>query len=133
MGRKMGSNIFNACKIWFTLVLTSLVFYFPFVYLCPRVPNAGSFIRPTANNISYGVSFLAALTEKYIEIPRSSSGKETVTLGSSNGTIEVEAVGLDKIRAKLSRLDSLREVSLDNREVASADQPGSIGNTCPGE
>ncbi|KAK7694061.1 hypothetical protein QCA50_003637 [Cerrena zonata] len=100
--------------------------YFPCI-----VPNSGSFIRATAN-ISYGVSFLAALSEKYNEIPRNSAGREIVTLGSSNGAIEVEAVGLDKIRAKLSRLDTLREVSLDNKDVASADNPGSIGKTCPG-
>lgn len=96
------------------------------------MPGSGSFIRPTAN-ISYGVSFLAALTEKYIEIPRNSAGKEIVTLGSSKGAIEVEAVGLDKIRARLSRLDTLREVSLDNRDVSVADAPGTIGKTCPGK
>lgn len=75
---------------------------------------------------------LAALTEKYIEIPHKSAGKEVVTLGSSNGAIEVEAVGLDKIRAKLSRLDTLREVSLDQKDVSSPDPPDSIRKTCPG-
>lgn len=96
------------------------------------VPNAGSFIRTTAQ-ISYGTSFLTALTEKYIENPRNSSSVEKVILGSSNGAIEVEAVGLDKIRAKLSRLDTLREASLDSRNVATAGSSGDIRRTCPGE
>lgn len=58
---------------------------------------------------------------------------EKVVLGSSNGTIEVEAVRLNKIRANLSRLDNLREVSLDNERVARADTPGEIQKTCPGK
>ncbi|CAL1705710.1 unnamed protein product [Somion occarium] len=99
-------------------------------YFTCLVPNAGSFIRTTAQ-ISYGTSFLTALTEKYIENPRNSSSVEKVILGSSNGAIEVEAVGLDKIRAKLSRLDTLREASLDSRNVATAGSSGDIRRTCP--
>ncbi len=96
------------------------------------VPNSGSFIRPTAAGVSYGVSFLRALTAKYIEIPHGSASLEKVILGSSGGAIEVEAVGLDKIRNKLARLERLREVSLDNESVSSADPPGEISRTCPG-
>ncbi|KAI0811010.1 hypothetical protein BC629DRAFT_1580180 [Irpex lacteus] len=92
--------------------------------------NAGSFIRPNAV-ISYGVSFLEALIAKYTEVPTEDT-VEKVVLGSSNGTIEVEAVRLNKIRANLSRLDNLREVSLDNERVARADTPGEIQKTCPG-
>ncbi len=57
---------------------------------------------------------------------------EKVILGSSNGAIEVEAVGLDKIRGKLSNVERLREVSLDNEQVASSDPRGKINETCPG-
>jgi hypothetical protein len=53
-------------------------------------------------------------------------------LGSSNGAIEVEAVDLDKIRGKFANLDRLREVSLDNENVARYDEmPGTIIKTCP--
>ena len=96
------------------------------------VPNSGSFIRPTAAGLSFGVTFLQALTSKYIEIPRGSTSLEKVILGSSGGAIEVEAVGLDKIRNKLAQLERLREVSLDNECVSRADPPGEIGRTCPG-
>lgn len=55
---------------------------------------------------------------------------EKVLLGSSNGAIEVEAVNLDKIRAKMSRLERLREVSLDTEYVAASDPPGLVAKTC---
>lgn len=68
-----------------------------------------------------------------MELPQdtSGSGKETVILGSSNGTIEVEAVGLNKVRGKLARLEGLREISLDSEDVAYADPIGKINSTCP--
>ena len=69
---------------------------------------------------------------KYVEIAHG-VGPEKVILGSSNGAIEVEAVGLDKIRGKLSNLQRLREVSLDNEGVAYSDTPGEIERTCPGK
>lgn len=56
--------------------------------------------------------------------------QETVILGSSNGTIEVEAVNLDKIRGKLSQLERLRAISLDRESVSSADTPGEIRSKC---
>ena len=96
------------------------------------MPNAGSFIRPTASGISYGTTFLKALVSKYIEAAHG-SGPEKVVLGSSNGAIEVEAVNLDKIRGKLSNLQRLREVSLDNELVSSSDPPVEIRRTCPGK
>lgn len=96
------------------------------------VPNAGSFIRPTANGVDYGTSFLKALVTKYIELPHGTS-VEKVILGSSNGAIEVEAPGLDKVRGKLSNLQRLREVSLDNHGVATSDPPGEIKQACPGK
>ncbi|KAG5735258.1 Tubulin-specific chaperone E, partial [Termitomyces sp. T112] len=80
-------------------------------YFTCRVPNSGSFIRPSPN-VSYGRSFLEALTSKYIETPRGSASQEKVILGSSQGSILVEAVNLDKIRGKLADLGRLREVSL---------------------
>lgn len=97
-----------------------------------RVAGSGSFIRPSSS-ITCGQSFLSALLSKYVEVRHGSEQKETVVLGSSNGSIEVEAVGLDKIRGKLAKLERLREVSLDTDNVAFADPTGSIRNTCPSE
>ena len=94
------------------------------------VPGSGSFIRQTPS-IKYGTTFKRALLSKYVEDLHGSQGQEFVVLGSSNGAIEVEAVNLDKIRNKLSRLDKLREVSLDGENVASGDAPGEIGEMCP--
>ncbi|KAF7337954.1 Tubulin-specific chaperone E [Mycena venus] len=100
-------------------------------YFTCRVPNAGSFIRPTSS-ISYGTSFLKALYSKYVEMPHGSDSQEKVLLGSSNGAIEVEAVDLDKIRGKFANLDRLREISLDNENVSRYDEPaGTIRATCP--
>ncbi|KAK7038108.1 tubulin-specific chaperone E [Favolaschia claudopus] len=100
-------------------------------YFSCRIPNAGSFIRPSPN-ISYGTSFLKALYSKYVEMPHNAESQEKVLLGSSNGAIEVEAVDLDKIRRKFANLDRLREVSLDNEYIARYDEPpGTIRSTCP--
>ncbi|KAG5636409.1 hypothetical protein H0H81_008149 [Sphagnurus paluster] len=99
-------------------------------YFTCRVPNSGSFIRPSAN-LCYGQSFLEALSSKYIEIPHGSGSQESVVLGSSHGAIVVQAVHLDKIRGKLADLGRLREVSLDNEGIARCDRPGMIRETCP--
>jgi hypothetical protein len=56
---------------------------------------------------------------------------EKVVLGSSKGAIEVEAVGLDKIRGKFAQLERLREISVDYENVVTADSPGEVRNTCP--
>ncbi|KAI0822831.1 hypothetical protein BC628DRAFT_1387870 [Trametes gibbosa] len=100
-------------------------------YFTCLVPNSASFIR-SSSTISYGVTFMAALTAKYIETPHGGSASEKVILGSSGGAIKVEAVGLDKIRGKLAQLERLREVSLDNELVSSAGPPGEIRRTCHG-
>ncbi|KAJ3984485.1 hypothetical protein F5890DRAFT_1461113 [Lentinula detonsa] len=99
-------------------------------YFSCRIPNAGSFIRPSVQVIR-GVSFLQALKAKYVEDLYGSTSQEKVTLGSSNGAIEVEAVNLDKIRNKLANLGRIREVSLENEFVSRVDEPGSIRETCP--
>ncbi|TFK76354.1 hypothetical protein BDN72DRAFT_830912 [Pluteus cervinus] len=99
-------------------------------YFTCRIPNAGSFIRPSAN-VTYGQTFVDAMTSKYIEEPHGSGSPEKVVLGSSDGAIEVEAVDLDKVRRKLAALERLREVSLDNESVAKADLPGTVSRTCP--
>ncbi|EIW60185.1 uncharacterized protein TRAVEDRAFT_164763 [Trametes versicolor FP-101664 SS1] len=100
-------------------------------YFTCLVPNSGSFIRPSPA-ICYGVTFLTALTAKYVESPLGALSSEKVVLGSSGGAIEVEAVGLDKIRGKLAQLERLREVSLDNECVSQADTPGELARKCPG-
>lgn len=97
-------------------------------YFSCLVPNSGSFIRPSPT-ISYGRSFLTAMYAKYIEMPHGEA-LEKLILGSSHGAIEVEAVGLDRIRSKLARLERLREVSLDGESVAAADPPGAVADTC---
>ncbi|KZV65417.1 hypothetical protein PENSPDRAFT_655794 [Peniophora sp. CONT] len=94
------------------------------------VPNSGSFIRPSAPQLDYGRSFLRALVDKYVELPQGPSGSEYVTLGSSHGAIQVEAVNLDKIRDKFSNLERLREISLDREGVACQDEPGAIQEKC---
>ncbi|KAH7889522.1 hypothetical protein F5I97DRAFT_1844874 [Phlebopus sp. FC_14] len=99
-------------------------------YFNCRVSNAGSFIRPSAS-LSFGRSFLTALSEKYIETIHGPATKEMIMLGSSNGAIKVEAVGLDRIRSNLSTLDRLREVSLDSERVATGDNSDEIHETCP--
>ncbi|OJA10199.1 hypothetical protein AZE42_05123 [Rhizopogon vesiculosus] len=95
-----------------------------------RIPNSGSFIRPSPS-ISYGCSFLQALNDKYVEAAHGDGSRETIILGSSNGTIEVEAVDLDKIRGKLANLERLREVSLDGEKVSIGSEPGRILSICP--
>lgn len=95
------------------------------------MPNSASFIRSNASSIVLGHSFLEALSSKYVEVPFETSLNEKVVLGSSNGTIKFEAVGMNKVRSRLSRLDSLREVSLDKENVARADEPGEIRRGCP--
>jgi hypothetical protein len=67
---------------------------------------------------------------KYVEAEHGSVTLEKVVLGSSNGTIEVEAVGLDKVRRNLGNLERLREVSLDCELVATGDAIGDILATC---
>lgn len=77
------------------------------------------------------MTFMEALISKYIEVPHGTQNLETVMLGSSQGFIEVEAVGLDKIRGKLARLERHREISLDVENVSSANPAGQIKNKCP--
>lgn len=96
------------------------------------MPNTGSFIRETPSIVT-GRSFLAAFLEKYIDDPAQHQGSiEKVTLGSSNGAIEVEAVNLNKIRTKLLDFAKLREVSLDGERVSSAGAPGELRDKFPG-
>lgn len=99
-----------------------------------RTPSSGSFVRPSAHGLSYGVSFLDALHNKYIDLTQANSEtEETVVLGSSNGAIIVEAPGMNKVRGKFSRLDHLKEVSLDNELVALGNDADLIKKTCPSE
>ncbi|KAL4067794.1 hypothetical protein J3A83DRAFT_4096673 [Scleroderma citrinum] len=99
-------------------------------YFTCRVPNAGSFIRPS-KSLCFGVSFLTALSAKYVEKMHDTPTQEKIILGSSKGAIAVEAVGFDKVRNRLRALDRLREVSLDNEKIACGDDLGEIGRTCP--
>ncbi|KZP01132.1 hypothetical protein CALVIDRAFT_559777 [Calocera viscosa TUFC12733] len=107
-------------------------------YFTCRVKGAGSFLRPGAVGLSYGRTFLSALVDKYAGGPSNGGSqepakeeKETVVLGSSHGLIEVEAVGMAKVRLKLGRLDRLRDASLDGEGVASAGEAGEVQLRCP--
>lgn len=122
-GPKMANVILHVGEAIWCLVLLPL-------FSINSIRNAGSFIRPSAN-VSYGKTFLEALTSKYIETLHGSQSQEKVMLGSSQGAILVEAVRLDKIRGKLANLKRLREVSLDNEHPARSDPPGAIRETCP--
>lgn len=46
-----------------------------------------------------------------------------ITLGSSNGAIQVEAVDLAKVRRKFARLDRLKEVGLESEDIATLSAP----------
>lgn len=122
-GRKTEYNTFRVCEYGLHGLGEILLKIF-------SVPGSGSFIRPS-KSISYGCTFLDALSSKYIELLHGEKRKESVVLGSSNGIIEVEAVGLDKIRSKLSNLQNLKQVSLDGENIAACDPPGSISKISP--
>ncbi|KAG2146862.1 uncharacterized protein EDB93DRAFT_1147758 [Suillus bovinus] len=99
-------------------------------YFDCRVPHSGSFIRPSSS-VCYGYPFLQALKNKYVEAVHGTASQEKIVLGSSNGSIQVEAVDLDKIRGKFSNLERLREASLDNEMVSTGNNRGEILSTCP--
>lgn len=46
-----------------------------------------------------------------------------ITLGSSNGAIQVEAVDLAKVRRKFARLDRLKEVGLEAEGISTLSAP----------
>ena len=126
----MASRMVDATSTAGTPSLRS--FYYRNQFSVESVPNAGSFIRPSAP-LYFGRSFLAALAMKYVETEHGSRTPEKIVLGSSNGAIEVEAVGLDKVRRNLGNLHRLRLVSLDCELVASADAEGDVLAACPSE
>ncbi|KAG8217681.1 hypothetical protein J3R82DRAFT_5834 [Butyriboletus roseoflavus] len=125
-GVKDGKRYFN-CRYAFSVPSSS--YQYNQISL-GSISNAGSFIRPSTS-LSFGRSFLTALTMKYVEAEHGSDTLEKVVLGSSDGAIEVEAVGLDKVRRNLGNLGRLREVSLDYELVATGDAKGVILATCP--
>lgn len=99
-------------------------------YFTSRTPGSCSFIRPTST-IQYGMPFLDALVGKYVEQVRGGEMNEFVTLGSSQGAIQVEAVNMDKVRSKFAQLGKLREISLDGEHVAECGpSPDNIRSTC---
>lgn len=56
---------------------------------------------------------------------------ESIILGSSDGAIEVEAVNMNKVRGKFARLDTLKEVGLENYMIKSSGKKGDIAAICP--
>ncbi|CAE6451245.1 unnamed protein product [Rhizoctonia solani] len=98
-------------------------------YFTCRTPNSGSFVRPNAPDLTRGVGLDAALISKYIDTFQS-DGVETVVLGSSNGAILVEGPRLDKVRAKFSRIERLRAISLDKYDVSNVGDPQVVSKLC---
>ncbi|SPO22304.1 related to PAC2 - microtubule effector required for tubulin heterodimer formation [Ustilago trichophora] len=85
-------------------------------YFHVRVPGSGSFIRPTASKLSSGCCFLEALKNKYLppseaEAKQEQGEKQQYTR-KTIADIEIETPNMDRIAAKSSRLDRLREVGL---------------------
>jgi tubulin-specific chaperone E len=99
-------------------------------YFSATSPSSGSFVRP-GPAICWGRSFIDAFRDKYQEPLHGSQSPETVVLGSSNGTVVVEAVNLDKVRRKLADFTRLRQISLDDALVEFAGPPGEISSTIP--
>ncbi|KAH8826871.1 CAP Gly-rich domain-containing protein [Flagelloscypha sp. PMI_526] len=98
-------------------------------YFSSRFPSSGSFLR-LSPQVQFGRPFIVALLDKYVESYHGSQ-PESVILGSSNGSIQVEAVNLDKIRAKFSNVGRLKEISLHGELVSFAgEQPDEIKETC---
>ncbi|QRV87990.1 dynein light chain 1, cytoplasmic protein [Ceratobasidium sp. AG-Ba] len=84
--------------------------------------NAGSFLRPNTPGIVTGTDFITVLLKKYVDEQRT-NGQESVILGSSNGAIVVEAPRLDGVRARISQVEKLRGISLDECDVST---PGDL-------
>jgi hypothetical protein len=87
-----------------------------------RAPGTpASFIR-NEPSLSYGVSFLHALQQKYIGLDplENADRDESVLLGSSRGAILVEAPRMSKVRQRLARIEDLKVASLDGEGVVSA-------------
>jgi dynactin complex subunit len=98
---------------------------------CLSSPTGASFLRSSAPSLVRGRTFIAALRDKYIEEKHDESGIESITLGSSDGAIAVEAVNMNKVRNKFARLDTLKEVGLENYMISRAGSPGEISQTSP--
>ncbi|EXX52298.1 uncharacterized protein OCT59_005737 [Rhizophagus irregularis] len=110
-------------------------------YFTCSVPNSGSFIR-YSSKINTGRSFVAAVIERYIDVEEnatkyqrndetSDEQKDLDVLHWAGTSLEVEALGWDKIRQKQKQLDRLTEVGLSFEQVSSAGKPGEIKKTCP--
>jgi len=87
-------------------------------------------LKATSPSLNRGRTFLEALRDKYIESTHD-EGIESITLGSSDGAIEVEAVNMNKVRSKFAQLEELKEVGMENHMISSAGRPGEIASTCP--
>lgn len=92
--------------------------------------GAGSFIRPHAAGISFGVSFRQALRSKYLEEDGKVDSGEASTFYSTSSNFEVEVVSLSKIRDKFRQLGKLRDVGLEWEGVngaGSAEEREAVG------
>ncbi|PWA00689.1 hypothetical protein BB558_000131 [Smittium angustum] len=88
-------------------------------YFSVRIPNSGSFIKPS-KKVHTGTSLFEAIKEKYIERNLTYSEKELPENIGKYG--KIEAVGFGKITAEKSNLELLQMVGLENGSVYGIEQ-----------
>ena len=78
-----------------------------------RQEGAGAFIKyKTGNELQEGKTFVQAINERYAL----GGGMESVILGSSNAVV-VEAPGMDGVSKRLSNLEKLRQIGLEDELI----------------
>ncbi|KAF8323648.1 CAP Gly-rich domain-containing protein, partial [Cantharellus anzutake] len=101
------------------------------VYFQCSIPGAGSFIRQTAET-SFGVTFRRALEDKYLS--GLNAHEEKLAPNTAEvfllGTIEIEAPNFDRVRQKFSRIEKLKELSLDGEGVSSIEADDELRRWC---
>lgn len=98
--------------------------------------EAGSFLRPTAPGLSYGVSLRSALHAKYLDDGSEQLRDEGSTFYATSSNFEVEVVPLSKVRDRFKQLSKLREVGLEWEGVNGAgttDERAEVAKELAGE
>ncbi|KAM0756401.1 RNI-like protein [Meredithblackwellia eburnea MCA 4105] len=87
-------------------------------YFTCRVPGAGSFLRPHAPGLSFGVSFPEAIQSKYAPVDLNAQDEEKSTFYATESNFEIEVTSLAKIDSAFRNLGRLREIGLEGWDVA---------------